>query len=478
MTGKSKISTAEIEAKFALDPLRLTFRDPSIESRFQSFSLEKAIGVIRAYFAAGAILYILFGFLDMLCAGNTLPAIWTIRFGIVTPGLLLILAASYHRNFVKYAQFALLAAMGLSGFGVLAMTAIIPAPYNGLYYAGLIMVSAYCGSLIRLKSLYSAMMSLVLFACYQVVALKINPVPFETYVSNNFFLAMASGVGVFSSYIHEIYLRRSYVSKNVIEEQAAKTRKLLIETQVANKAKSEFLATMSHELRTPLNAICGFSEILKNEMFGPMGNEQYVEYSTDIHMSGTHLLSIIDDILDLAKAESGKLVLQESPVRLTEVAQTCLRICSANADKNGVTLDVDASDLDVEVLVDERLIRQAVLNLLSNAIKFTPEGGRVTILIETGIDEKVSITVEDSGSGIAEKDIDRVLRPFEQVQSAMISKHGGTGLGLPYSQKIAEIHGGLLTLESELDVGTRATIVLPAWRNMGTTEIPELKLAS
>ena len=477
MANAPKRSGGIIEGDLALNPLLLTFCDVEQERQFQRSSFEKGINVIRAVFLAGAAFYCLFGLLDLVTAGDALYAVWSIRLGVVAPCLLAIFVFSFSIHFVDYAQAALITTMLISGVGVLAMTAVVPPPFNGSYYAGLILVASYCSTLIRLKFAYSAVLSLLLLAAYQPVALWINPVPTDVYISNNAFLSMAVGIGIFASYAHEYYMRKGYIAQATIRRQSAKYHTLFLEAQVANKAKSEFLANMSHELRTPLNAICGFSEILNKEMFGPIGQPQYADYANDIHASGTHLLSIINDILDLAKAESGKLVLYESDVNVGDIAHTCLRICSAEADRRGVSLKTGGLARSPICVFDERLIRQALLNLLSNAIKFTQPGGVVTLAVSVEADARVRVCVADNGAGIAAEDLERVMKPFEQVESAMIRKHGGTGLGLPYTRKIVEIHGGSLTLESKQGVGTRANLMLPPWRLLGMDDEPEFRKA-
>ena len=196
---------------------------------------------------------------------------------------------------------------------------------------------------------------------------------------------------------------------------------------------------------------------------GPIG-PKYVEYATDINDSGNHLLSIINDILDLAKAEAGKIDLSEKAFDLNAVIDSTLRMCQQKASENRVTLVFNRSEDNLALYADERLVRQVALNLISNAVKFTPGGGRVTIDVRLSLKAGLTMVVKDTGIGIAAKDLDRVLRPFEQVESALSRHHGGTGLGLPYSKKVVEIHGGTLKLSSEVNIGTTVHIEMPASR--------------
>ncbi len=308
------------ELPFELDRVRLRFRDPAVESVFLSDTLRSSINFIRAYLVAGTCLYISFGFLDYVVGGESVNSMWLIRYAIVVPILLSVLSLTFFPLFYRVAQQALSVVMLSSGVGILAMTAIMGPPFNSQYYAGLIMVVIYCGSLIRLKFHFSVLISLFLLVSYGIVALLINPIPMPTLISNTFFLTMATGVGLFSAYIQELYIRRAYVGQRIVEEKNRLVSQALAEAVRANKSKSEFLATMSHELRTPLNAIIGFSDIIKRELFGSLENERYADYAKDIHESGSHLLSIINDILDLAKAESGKLQLNEHEFDLTDDA--------------------------------------------------------------------------------------------------------------------------------------------------------------
>jgi signal transduction histidine kinase len=247
---------------------------------------------------------------------------------------------------------------------------------------------------------------------------------------------------------------------NAIEEQRLRVAKEGAEA--ANRTKSEFLANMSHELRTPLNAVIGFSEMIKVEMFGPV-SERYRGYASDIFNSGSHLLELINEILDLSKLEAGRFELFEENVDLVEMVEACLHIVETQARKSKIRI---STTLDPEVRLiraDDRRMRQVVINLLSNAVKFTPEGGKIRVLTFPK-DGGLAIEVRDSGIGIAAEDMAKVMTSFGQVESKISRKHEGSGLGLPLAKHLVELHGGTMTIESQVDVGTTVTIVLPSDR--------------
>jgi signal transduction histidine kinase len=231
----------------------------------------------------------------------------------------------------------------------------------------------------------------------------------------------------------------------------------------ANEVKSMFLANVSHELRTPLNAIIGFSELMVGEMMGPLGNDKYRTYARDIHDSGSHLLAVINDILDLSKAEAGKLELEESWFEMTEIVAAAGRLLSQRAAAAKLVLLVSLPP-DLPMLhADQRKLKQVLLNLLSNAIKFTKPGGRVALTV-TVTTAGVNFIVEDTGVGIPAAYLDRVLLPFIQVDNSFSRPHQGTGLGLPLVKAIAELHGGHLQLTSQEGIGTTASVLLPPER--------------
>jgi signal transduction histidine kinase len=229
--------------------------------------------------------------------------------------------------------------------------------------------------------------------------------------------------------------------------------------EAASRHKSEFLANMSHELRTPLNAVIGFSEVLIQQMFGAL-NEKQDEYLKDIYASGQHLLSLINDILDLSKIEAGRMELTPAPFHLPSAMDNAVTLVKERAARHGITLELDLDPRLSELVGDERKVKQVLLNLLSNAVKFTPEGGR--ICVKAGLtDGAVEISVTDSGIGIAPEDQAAIFEEFRQVGSDETRKQEGTGLGLTLAKKFVELHGGRLWVESELGRGSTFTFTLP-----------------
>jgi len=234
--------------------------------------------------------------------------------------------------------------------------------------------------------------------------------------------------------------------------------------EMANRAKSEFLANMSHELRTPLNAVIGFSDIIKNQMFGDVGSAMYLDYAGHIKNSGEHLLNLINDILDVSAIEAGKLELREENVDIADVAKICLRLVRERAETNYLSITSNIAD-DLNMMYgDERRIKQVIINLLSNAVKFTPKGGDVAVSAHRDTEGGLVIAVSDSGIGIAAENIARVLSPFGQVDSSLARKYEGTGLGLHLSRNLVELHGGRLIIDSTPGKGTTVTCNFPAER--------------
>jgi PAS domain S-box-containing protein len=240
----------------------------------------------------------------------------------------------------------------------------------------------------------------------------------------------------------------------------------------ANRSKSEFLANMSHELRTPLNAIIGFSEIIKEQMFGPVGRSQYVEYARDIYDSGELLLSLINDILDMSKIEAGKRALSETVFDVDRVVQSVARLVAARARAGKIKLNIRVPRELPSIRAEEKAIKQILTNLLTNAIKFTPESGGVSLDAMIDSFGRMRIIIEDTGIGMAPEEIPVALAPFGQIESALSRKNQGTGLGLPLTKALVELHGGVLDLQSRHGAGTTATIIFPPERVVAKPALP------
>ncbi len=245
------------------------------------------------------------------------------------------------------------------------------------------------------------------------------------------------------------------------------------QAEAANRAKSDFLANMSHELRTPLNAILGFSQILSEGMLGPLGNAKYTEYCRDILASGRHLLALINDILDMAKVEAGKMALDEEWLDLEDSIDAALLLVRERAAQGSIHLSKTLPKPPPTVWGDTRRLRQVWINLLTNAVKFTPAEGRVNVNVSVSEDGAIAIAVSDTGIGIAATDIERVLQPFAQVETALSRGHEGTGLGLALTRSLVELHGGRLAIDSEVGIGTTVTVILPADRRRTAAMLPQ-----
>ncbi len=236
----------------------------------------------------------------------------------------------------------------------------------------------------------------------------------------------------------------------------------------ANRSKSEFLASMSHELRTPLNAVIGFSEIIKDETFGPVGNVKYRDYAKDINDSGQHLLSLINDILDLSKIESGTDELHDDNIEIPGIIRSALKLVGQRAQQRGIKLELELADQLPALRADERKLKQILVNLLSNAVKFTDAGGTVTLRAWCRMDSGYVFQIVDTGIGIAPEDIPKALSRFVQVDGDLNREYEGTGLGLPLTAALIELHGGSLDLQSKVGVGTTVTVRFPANRIVGS----------
>jgi two-component system cell cycle sensor histidine kinase PleC len=246
-----------------------------------------------------------------------------------------------------------------------------------------------------------------------------------------------------------------------LEETRDDALRKRFEAEAANASKTAFLANMSHELRTPLNAILGFSEIIGQECFGPVGNPRYRDYAGDIHSSGAHLLSLINDLLDIAKIEAGRMDIAPNPLDAGRVFDIALKLIGTKAREKGQTLAIAVEASAPPLYADERALKQILINLVSNAVKFTPEGGHIEVVGSLARDGGFQIMVRDNGPGIPRDKIDKIFTPFSQVDNRYDRQAGGTGLGLALVRGLAELHGGRAWLESESGKGCSVFVNLP-----------------
>jgi two-component system cell cycle sensor histidine kinase PleC len=249
---------------------------------------------------------------------------------------------------------------------------------------------------------------------------------------------------------------------SAIKERELRLSEAKSEAEAASRSKSIFLANMSHELRTPLNAIIGFSEVMGGEIFGKLGDPHYHEYANLITRSGRHLLDIISSILDFAKCEAGQTVLRREPIDLREIAEACVRMVEQQCVSGGINLTLALPDEPATIMGEPPKLRQMLLNLLSNAIKFTPTGGDVSVTLAIDPDSQPLLSVRDTGIGMDPKDIPTALTPFGQIDSGLNRTYEGTGLGLPLTKALADLHNAAFDITSEPGAGTTVSLRFPA----------------
>lgn len=258
-----------------------------------------------------------------------------------------------------------------------------------------------------------------------------------------------------------VVLEREIAHRKRIERELRAAKE---QAEVANRTKSEFLTMISHELRTPLNAVIGFAEMIVYEVFGPHSNEKYLEYGADIRKSGLHLLSLINNILDLSKVEANKFELNEEIIDLAEIIEEALNLVRDNAEREGIAIEMQIADSFPLVNGDARSLKQIFINLLSNAVKFTTRGGNIVVNVKIDYKGRPVVSVSDDGIGIAKRDQARIFQPFFQADSSLAREYEGTGLGLPLTKSLVELHDGEIKLTSTVGVGTTVKVILPKKR--------------
>ncbi|MFA5898233.1 MAG: HAMP domain-containing sensor histidine kinase [Hyphomicrobium sp.] len=374
----------------------------------------------------------------------------------------------------RFVLLELLNGAALGCFALVGVRESIGAPVD-MVFSSHVFIFATLIVVLAIRTMFAATIPAILLA--GTVPMTVAVVGRLLMLDNSFYFALATmAVGI---HLYFLFLARGLRSTVLsmleyrtekdaliaeLEEQKSVSDEARRRAEAANSAKSRFLATMSHELRTPLNAILGFSEVMKEEMFGPLDNPKYREYAGNILESGKHLLHLINEILDLTRIESGRYELHEEPLRLADVVEECHRLLKLRADGKDIEI-VEATDATLPIVwADQRAMRQICLNLMSNALKFTPKGGRITLSVGQLPDGSQFLSVRDNGPGIPEEEIPKVLQAFGQGSLAQQTAEGGAGLGLAIVQNLIELHGGALDLQSELRKGTEAKVLLPSYR--------------
>ena len=425
----------------------------------------------------GALLYAVFAPLDVWSAPETYKTIWMIRFGFVIPAIVLAVASSYAARLQKYFFEVCAAAIFVGATGLVMM--LVTVRENELavlmYPAGLVLVflfQVFSG----IRYIHALAINIFVVLLYNALAVQYQDIlAFKNgglmLLNNNYQFVSAGFVGALVSYLNEMLARREFAQRILVSLEQSEKRKLVEELahqklqertrvlEAANQHKSEFLSNMSHELRTPLNAVLGFSEVLRDKMFGDLTAKQ-TRYVENIHNSGQHLLSLINDILDLSKIEAGRMDLDVSRFDVPIALNNAVTLIRERAARHGIGVDVDIAGGVGDIEADERKFKQILLNLLSNAVKFTPNGGRIRVFAALE-GEYLEVSVADSGIGIAPEDQVAIFEQFRQVGDDSAKKAEGTGLGLALTRSFVELHGGSISVQSELGKGAVFSFLLP-----------------
>jgi two-component system cell cycle sensor histidine kinase PleC len=439
----------------------LTYRDPTTEALYSSYAYDKIIVPLRFTTFVAIFVYLAFGILDYALsvhAGRDHWELWLIRITTGLPVLLLSFFLSFTRYSRRHYQRIYSTAIWLTGCSLLWIAAIGDVYLTERYYAGLFMVFFYGSMLFFIKFTYAVFMAISLYGMYVIVALY-KGIETIAMINNLFFLTGGVLLAAIAVYIHEMYSRNNFKYSQIM--LAA-----INEANAANKAKTDFLAVMNHELRSPLVSVIGGAQALTGQLFGDWHEkkELYVNYADMIERNGQHLLTIINEILDYSKAASGQQKLKEAEFVVQETIAEAVDIVTTQLAQKDLQVHMNVPPTPCTLFADPQLTKQMIVNLLSNAIKFSPK--QTTIDITLQIDDGLHISVKDQGIGINKEDLERVLKPFEQVDEPYIREQSsmGTGLGLPYVALLMQMHNGAITLDSELQQGTTATLIFPKER--------------
>ncbi len=442
------------------------FADPALERAFRRFEADGTILYARTALAMAGILFASFGITDWLFAPAQAGTMTLIRLGVLVVLLVCFLIAKAPGVREHWQVLMQISGIAIGG-GFVAIVALAPLPLRHLYLDCVILVITGIFVVLRLAVLRAAAVVLAVVVMFDLSFLLFGMGSRQDFAVYQLMIVAATAIGAFCAYIFERQRRLAFVGRYDAERHAGSLEQALRNTaeaqlraEQAARVKTDFVAHVSHELRTPLNAVIGFGEVLEREVFGPLGHPKYAEYARDIRESGQHLLSLINDVLDLSKIEAGRMELHREALVPQEVVRASLVLISGLAQVRGTAVRVEV-DADLPMIEgDARAIKQMLVNLLSNALKFAPEGGDVQVTANVS-GKHVVFAISDNGPGMTDEQVEIALTPFGQVSGLVAQNERGTGLGLALANRLAELHGAPLEIYSAPGFGTRACFRIP-----------------